>query len=56
MDILIRRQFHHRPALVSRDGKHVQHGAVRGREGWNLGVEARMVEAFVDRAHVAHYQ
>jgi len=45
-----------RQPIGPRAGEHVEHGAVRGGEGRHLGVEAPVIQVFVDRVYIAYHQ
>src|SRR4029077_21179450 len=56
MDVFVRFQFHNDQAPFAGRGQHIEHGAIRGREGGYLGIETAVVEFLVHSSDIAYYE
>src|SRR4030088_1549204 len=51
VNILISLEFHDGQPPLNRSGQNIDHGAVRGGEGWHLQIETGRVQTLVHDAH-----
>jgi len=56
VDVFVGFEFDDGQAMIAGGGKHVEHSAVGGGEGWDLRIEGAVIEMLIDRAHVADDQ